>query len=113
MIASDEDKINVMTYVKWNCQLIKLSPQTLGMLFELYADVQYDEDYATSGISDEISIEELKKISILILKALTDVNGRGLTEVTSESVIILKGLKKVARYQQYMDKMNKTLKNVK
>lgn len=61
MIASDEDKINVMTYVKGNCQLIKLSPQTLGMLFELYAGVQYDEDYATSGVSDEISIEELKK----------------------------------------------------
>ena len=47
MITSDEDKINVMTYVKVNCQLIKLSPQTLGMLFELYAGVQYDEDYST------------------------------------------------------------------
>ena len=47
MIASDEDKINVMTYVKVNCQLIKLSPQTLGMLFELYTGVQYDEDYST------------------------------------------------------------------
>ena len=47
MIASDEDKINVMSYVKVNCQLIKLSPQTLGMLFELYVGVQYDEDYST------------------------------------------------------------------
>lgn len=62
MIASGEDKIDVMTYVKGNCQLIKLSPQTLGMLFELYAGVQYDEDDPTSGFSEEISIEELKNI---------------------------------------------------
>lgn len=37
-ISSDE----VIRYVKGECQNVALTPVTLGMLFEMYAEVDYD-----------------------------------------------------------------------
>lgn len=46
-VTSDE----VIRYVKGECQTIALTPLTLGMLFEMYAEVEYDEDDPTSCFS--------------------------------------------------------------
>lgn len=62
MIKRNEDKMDIITYVKAECQTINLTPLILGMLFELYADVSYDIDDPTTGFSREISIDELKNI---------------------------------------------------
>lgn len=62
MIENKADKIEVIQYVKGQCQDINLSPQTLGMLFEMYADVIYDENDPLSGFSKEIPISELINI---------------------------------------------------
>lgn len=62
MIAEGADKIDVIQYVKEHCQDINLSPQTLGILFEMYADVAYDENDPLSGFSKEIPISELINI---------------------------------------------------
>ncbi|MCD7905766.1 MAG: hypothetical protein LUG24_09475 [Clostridiales bacterium] len=52
----------IIEYVKTEYREIHLSPQTLGMLFEVYAGVSYDENDPASCFSREISIEELKSI---------------------------------------------------
>lgn len=57
-IESDE----IIRFVKGECQTIALTPTTLGMLFEMYADVKYDSDDPTSCFSREIPIAELKNI---------------------------------------------------
>ncbi len=57
-IASDE----VIRYVKGECQTIALTPLTLGMLFEMYAEVECDETDPTSFFSREILISELRNI---------------------------------------------------
>lgn len=62
MINGGTDKTEVIQYVKEQCQDINLSPQTLGMLFEMYADITYDEDDPLSGFSKEIPISELSGI---------------------------------------------------
>lgn len=63
MILSDEyTKIDVIQFVKGECQGFNLPPQTLGMIFEMYADVTYNEEDELSGFSREIPIAELKNI---------------------------------------------------
>ena len=57
-ISSDE----VLWYVKGECRSVALTPQTLGMLFELYAEIEYNEDDPLSCFSREIPISELKNI---------------------------------------------------
>ncbi len=57
-VSSDE----VIRFVKGECQTIALTPLTLGMLFEMYADIKYDPDDPTSCFSREIPISELKNI---------------------------------------------------
>ena len=57
-ISSDE----VIRFVKGECQTFSLTPLTLGMLFEMYAEVNYDEDDPTTCFSKEILISELKNI---------------------------------------------------
>lgn len=57
-ISSDE----VIRYVKGECQTISLTPATLGMIFEMYAEVDYNMDDPTSCFSEEITIAELKNI---------------------------------------------------
>lgn len=57
-IAPDD----VLRYVKEQCQAAALTPQTLGMLFELYAGVDYDPDDPTSCFSREVPISELTSI---------------------------------------------------
>ena len=56
------DRNDILTYVKGNYQTVSLSPTTLGMLFELYANIHYDENDPTSCFSSEIPISELKNI---------------------------------------------------
>lgn len=63
MIASKEfDDIDIIQYVKNDCQKYTLSPKTLGMLLEMYLNVSYDENDPLSGFSREVSIEELQNI---------------------------------------------------
>lgn len=63
MILSPEiSRENVLRYVKGECQTVQLTPQTLGMLFELYAEVQFDESNPLTAFSAEITIDELKNI---------------------------------------------------
>lgn len=57
-VSSDE----VLRYVKGECQTVALTPATLGMLFEMYAEVQYNPEDYTSCFSREISITELRNI---------------------------------------------------
>lgn len=52
----------VIRFVKGECQTIALTPLTLGMLFEMYAEIEYDENDLTSCFSREIPISELKNI---------------------------------------------------
>ena len=52
----------VICFVKGECQTVSLTPQTLGKLFEMYAEVTYDSNDPTSGHSREILISELKNI---------------------------------------------------
>ena len=61
-IRAKEPVFDILVYVKGECQGAKLTPQTLGMLFELYAEVNYDENDPLSGYSREISISELRNI---------------------------------------------------
>lgn len=63
MILSGEyDSTDIIRYVRSECQGYHLKPQTLGMLFELYAEVIYDTSNITSGFSRDIPISELKRI---------------------------------------------------
>lgn len=57
-VTTDE----VIRYVKGKCQTIALTPLTLGMLFEMYAEINGKEDDLTSYFSREIPISELKNI---------------------------------------------------
>lgn len=57
-VASDE----IIRYVKGECQSVALTPMTLGMLFEMYAEVKYNEYDSTSCFSREVRISELKNI---------------------------------------------------
>ena len=50
-ISPDE----VIRYVKGNCQNIALTPMTLGMLFEMYAEVHYNPKEPTSCFSKKRS----------------------------------------------------------
>ena len=52
----------IIRFVKGECQTVSLTPQTLGMLFEMYADVKYDALDPTSCFSREIPISELKNL---------------------------------------------------
>jgi hypothetical protein len=54
--------VDVLTFVKGDCQAFNLTPQTLGMLFEMYTKVIYDENNELSGFSREVPITELKNI---------------------------------------------------
>ena len=53
---------DIIRYVKGECRDIPFSPQTLGMLFERIAGVEYDEDDPMSCFSAEISIDTLANI---------------------------------------------------
>lgn len=57
-VCSDE----VIRFVKGDCQTISLTPQTLGMLFEMYAEVDYNPDDPITCFSREVPIAELKNI---------------------------------------------------
>lgn len=52
----------VLRFVKGQCHSYNLTPQTLGMLFEMYSEVEYDKNDPSSGFSREILISELKNI---------------------------------------------------
>lgn len=62
MVLERENIDSIIRFVKGNCQNINLTPMTLGMLFEAYADVRYDENDPTSCFSKEVPIAELKNI---------------------------------------------------
>lgn len=63
MISSDSvPQDEIIRFVKGECQTVALTPQTLGMLFEMYADVKYDVLDPTSCFSREIPISELKNL---------------------------------------------------
>ncbi len=62
MITNHEPADEIISYVKNKCRNFHLSPQTLGMIFEVYADITYDENDPASCFSREVSIEELKAI---------------------------------------------------
>ena len=62
MIRQKTDLDALIRFVKGNCQSFNLTPQTLGMLFETYAGVEYDEKDPTSCFSREIPVAELKNI---------------------------------------------------
>ncbi len=49
----------VIKYVKEECQRVHLKPLTLGMLFERYVGIDYDDKDAISYFSKEIKINDL------------------------------------------------------
>ena len=53
---------DIIRYVKGECRDINFGPQTLGMLFERIAGVEYDENNPMSCFSTEISIDVLSNI---------------------------------------------------
>ncbi len=63
MIKDKEIKTeDIINFVKKECFNINFGPQTLGMLFERIADVEYNEDDPASSFSSEISIDKLAEI---------------------------------------------------
>mgnify|MGYP001120722796 CR=1 FL=1 len=97
MISSDSvPQDEIIRFVKGECQTVPLTPQTLGMLFEMYADVKYDALDPTSCFSREIPISELKNC-IRDSKAVMDVNGQGLMAAILEKNIKFKDLKKAEK----------------
>lgn len=52
----------IIQYVKGDCQIVSLTPMTLGMLFERYVGIDYNNDDPTSCFSREVEIRELKNI---------------------------------------------------
>ncbi|MBQ6555394.1 MAG: hypothetical protein IJL89_09185 [Firmicutes bacterium] len=62
MIRSNFQADEIIRYIKGECQTVNLTPQTLGMIFEMYAEVKYDEKDPTTCFSREIQITELKNI---------------------------------------------------
>jgi len=67
---------DIIRYVKGECRDVNFGPQTLGMLFERIAGVEYDENDPMSCFSTEISIDVLSNIHLFVVQ--TDVNGQGL-----------------------------------
>lgn len=57
-ISSDD----IIQFVKQDCQAIHLKPKTLGMLFEMYVDIEYDSDDEFTYFSKPIKISELTEI---------------------------------------------------
>ena len=53
---------DIIRYVKGECRDIAFTPQTLGMLFERIAGVEYNEDDPMSCFSADISIDILANI---------------------------------------------------
>lgn len=49
---------DIIRYVKGECRDVNFGPQTLGMLFERIAGVEYDEDDPMSCFSAEISVTQ-------------------------------------------------------
>lgn len=62
MIQEENETDEIIRFVKGECQTVNLTPVTLGMLFEVYAEIKYDENDPTSCFSKEILISELKNI---------------------------------------------------
>lgn len=62
MILEQKSIDSIIRFVKGNCQNVNLTPMTLGMLFEVYAGVHYDENDPTSCFSKPVPIAELKNI---------------------------------------------------
>lgn len=62
MISKNVALDEVIRYVKGECHSVNLTPMTLGMIFEIYAGVEYDENNPTSCFSREVLISELKNI---------------------------------------------------
>lgn len=52
----------ILRFIKAECQSVQLTPMTLGMIFELYVGITYDENDSTSCFSRSVSISELKNI---------------------------------------------------
>lgn len=62
MISSDSvPQDEIIRFVKGECQTVSLTPQTLGMLFEMYADVKYDA-LDRHRVFERDSISELKNL---------------------------------------------------
>lgn len=59
---SEKTSDEIIRFVRGECQTVLLTPQTLGMLFEMYAEVKYDENDPMTCFSREIPISELKNI---------------------------------------------------
>lgn len=55
-------KQEVLMLVKKRCRPVHLSPQTLGMLFEIIAGVEYDPDDDTTCFSNEILVSDLVRV---------------------------------------------------
>lgn len=62
MILSNYPSDEIIRYVKGECQTVQLTPMTLGMLFEIYAGIEGNENDPSSFFSKEIGIDELKNI---------------------------------------------------
>ena len=62
IVDRDISTDDIIRYVKGECRDVPFSPQTLGMLFERIAGVEYDEDDPMSCFSSEISIDVLANI---------------------------------------------------
>lgn len=62
MISSKEVSSDVVfKFVREECQTIDLKPKTLGMLFEMYAGIEYGNNDETSYFTEKIEISELTK----------------------------------------------------
>lgn len=57
-----QNKESVLKYIKEKCQQVIFTPKTLGMIFEMVADVHSDEDDLTTYFSREVKISELTAI---------------------------------------------------
>ncbi len=62
MISEGCETDEIIRFVKGECQTVNLTPTTLGMLFEVYAGIKYDENDPISCFSREVPIDELKNI---------------------------------------------------
>lgn len=62
ILAKDASTLDILQYVKGNCREDALTPQTLGMLFELYVGMNPDKNDASSWFSKETTIDELANI---------------------------------------------------
>lgn len=62
IVANNKSKNKIFDFVKENARTGHLSPKTLGMLFEMIADIHYDPDNPYSCFSREVTIKELTEI---------------------------------------------------